>query len=97
MLAMARTMVLQPDIVMLDEPSLSLAPKVVQEAYGIMKFMVAEGITILLVEQNALIGLKNADWGVVLDLGRNLFEGKAEEVLGDPHIQELYLGGKKVA
>jgi branched-chain amino acid transport system ATP-binding protein len=61
----------RPDIVMLDEPSLGLAPKIVQEMFDIMKMMAAEGITILLVEQNALMGLKNADWGVVLDLGQD--------------------------
>lgn len=96
-LAMARTMIIKPDIVMLDEPSLGLAPKIVQEMFDIMRIMTAEGITILLVEQNALTGLKNADWGVVLDLGRTLFEGPAVDVLSDPRIQELYLGGNKAA
>ncbi|SFA70477.1 amino acid/amide ABC transporter ATP-binding protein 2, HAAT family [Poseidonocella pacifica] len=96
-LAMARTLIVKPDIVMLDEPSLGLAPKIVQEMFDIMKVMASEGITILLVEQNALMGLKNADWGVVLDLGRTLFEGPAAEVMADPRIQELYLGGKKAA
>lgn len=96
-LAMARTMLIRPEIVMLDEPSLGLAPKIVQEMFDIMQMMAADGITILLVEQNALMGLRNADWGVVLDLGRTLFEGPADEVLGDPRIQELYLGGKKAA
>ncbi|WP_077963598.1 ABC transporter ATP-binding protein [Ensifer adhaerens] len=96
-LAMARTLIVKPDIVMLDEPSLGLAPKVVQEMFDIMKMMSQEGVTVLLVEQNALMGLKNSDWGVVLDLGRTLFEGPAEAVLADPRIQELYLGGRKVA
>ena len=96
-LAMARTLIIKPDIVMLDEPSLGLAPKIVQEMFNIMKVMASEGITILLVEQNALMGLRNADWGVVLDLGKTLFEGPAAEVLADPRIQELYLGGKKAA
>lgn len=62
-LAMARTMILKPEIVMLDEPSLGLAPKIVQEVFEIIKVMSKEGITILLVEQNALMGLKHADWG----------------------------------
>lgn len=96
-LAMARTMILKPEIVMLDEPSLGLAPKIVQEVFAIMRMMADEGITILLVEQNALMGLKHADWGVVLDLGRTLFDGPADQVLTDPRIQELYLGGKKAA
>jgi branched-chain amino acid transport system ATP-binding protein len=82
---------------MLDEPSLGLAPKIVKEVFNIMQVMAEEGITILLVEQNALMGLRHADWGVVLDLGKTLFEGPAKEVLGDPRIQELYLGGKKAA
>lgn len=96
-LAMARTMILKPQIVMLDEPSLGLAPKIVAEVFEIMRMMAQEGITILLVEQNAMMGLKHADWGVVLDLGRTLFEGPAKEVLADPRIQELYLGGKRAA
>nr|WP_298688589.1 ABC transporter ATP-binding protein [uncultured Dongia sp.] len=96
-LAMARTLIIKPDIVMLDEPSLGLAPKIVQEMFDIIKMMSSEGVTVLLVEQNALMGLKNADWGVVLDLGRTLFEGPAAEILADPRIQELYLGGKKAA
>ncbi len=96
-LAMARTMILRPEIVMLDEPSLGLAPKIVREVFDIVRIMAEEGITILLVEQNALLGLKYADWGVVLDLGRTLFEGPADGVLNDPRIQELYLGGRKAA
>jgi branched-chain amino acid transport system ATP-binding protein len=96
-LSMARTLIIKPDIVMLDEPSLGLAPKIVQEMFNIMKLMSEEGVTVLLVEQNALMGLKNADWGVVLDLGRTLFEGPAADILADPRIQELYLGGKKAA
>ncbi|NVP57027.1 ABC transporter ATP-binding protein [Mycoplana rhizolycopersici] len=96
-LAMARTLIIRPDIVMLDEPSLGLAPKIVQEMFSIMKMMSEEGVTVLLVEQNALMGLKNSDIGVVLDLGRTLIEGPAADVLADPRIQELYLGGRKAA
>jgi ABC-type branched-subunit amino acid transport system ATPase component len=97
MLAMARTMILRPEIVMLDEPSLGLAPKIVAEVFGIMRVMAEEGITIILVEQKSLMGLKHADWGIVLDLGRTLFDGPADEILEDPRIQELYLGGKRAA
>ena len=96
-LAMARTMILRPEIVMLDEPSLGLAPKIVAEVFDIMKVMSEAGITILIVEQNALMGLRNADWGVVLDLGRTLFQGPAKEVLADPRIREAYLGARKAA
>lgn len=94
MLTMARTMIVRPEIVMLDEPSLGLAPKIVEQVYEIIKLLRDEGITILLIEQNAILGLRNADWGVVLDLGKTLFEGPADEILADPRIQELYLGRK---
>lgn len=96
-LAMARTLIIKPEIVMLDEPSLGLAPKIVKEMFEIMRVMASEGITLLVVEQNALMGLKHADRGVVLDLGRTIFEGPAKEVLADPRIQELYLGGNRAA
>ena len=97
MLTMARTMIVRPEIVMLDEPSLGLAPKIVEQVYEIISLLRDEGITILLIEQNALMGLKNADWGIVLDLGKTLFEGPAKEILADPRIQELYLGRKSKA
>ncbi len=92
MLAMARTLIVEPEIVMLDEPSLGLAPRIVQQMFEIMHMLSARGMTIILVEQNAIMGLKKAHWGSVLDLGRTLFEGPAPEVLADPRIQELYLG-----
>ena len=82
---------------MFDEPSLGLAPKIVREMFGIVRMIADTGVTVLLVEQNAVMGLKNADWGVVLDLGRTLFEGPSTEVLADPRIQELYLGGRRAA
>jgi len=97
MLSMARTMIVRPAIVMLDEPSLGLAPKIVLQMFDIIKMLRDEGLTVLLVEQNALMGLRNADWGVVLDLGRTLFEGPATDILADPRIQELYLGSKSKA
>lgn len=96
-LAMARTLVLRPDIVMLDEPSLGLAPKIVQQMFEIVHMLNGQGMTILLVEQNAVVGLRNADYGYVLDLGRMLFEGTSDEILSDPRIQELYLGKPNAA
>lgn len=92
MLSMARTQIVEPDIVMLDEPALGLAPQIVQQMYEIINMLGDRGTTVLLVEQNAVVGLSNADWGGVLDLGRTLFEGPASEILADPRIQELYLG-----
>ncbi len=92
MLSMARTQIVEPDIVMLDEPSLGLAPRIVHQMYDIIHMLGERGTTVLLVEQNAVVGLGNADWGSVLDLGKTLFEGPASEILADPRIQELYLG-----
>jgi branched-chain amino acid transport system ATP-binding protein len=92
MLSMARAQIVEPDLIMLDEPSLGLAPLVVAQMYQVIRTLSERGITVLLVEQNAVVGLDNADWGGVLDLGRTLFEGPASEILADPRIQELYLG-----
>lgn len=93
--AIARVMVLKPDMIMLDEPSLGLSPKVVQQIFSTVVSLRDQGITILLVEQNARKGLQIADQGVVLDLGTNSFERPAAEVLEDPRIQELYLGKRR--
>lgn len=95
MLAMGRSLVLQPSIIMLDEPSLGLAPKIVEQIFQIVDLFKQSGMTVLIVEQNAVIGLENSDWGCVLDLGKNHFEGPADTILDDPRIQELYLGSRK--
>jgi branched-chain amino acid transport system ATP-binding protein len=92
MLAMARTQIVEPDIVMLDEPSLGLAPRIVRQMFEIIDMLCERGRTVVFVEQNAVVGLRHADWAAVLDLGRTLFEGPADQVLRDPRIQELYLG-----
>jgi branched-chain amino acid transport system ATP-binding protein len=97
MLSMARAQIVEPDIIMLDEPSLGLAPRVVQQMYDVIRTLGERGVTVLLVEQNAVVGLSNTDWGGVLDLGRTLFEGPAAEILADPRIQELYLGASTSA
>lgn len=95
MLAMARALILKPDLIMLDEPSLGLAPMVAAQVFESIKKLRELGITILLVEQNARKGLECADWGYVLDLGRNRFEGPAHTLLSDPQIEELYLGRRR--
>jgi branched-chain amino acid transport system ATP-binding protein len=92
MLSMARTQIVRPDIVMLDEPSLGLAPKIVSQMFEIVDMLCESGMTVVFVEQNAIMGLQHAHWGAVLDLGRSLFDGPANEILDDPRIQELYLG-----
>jgi branched-chain amino acid transport system ATP-binding protein len=93
--SIARAMVLKPELLMLDEPSLGLAPKVVQQIFGTITKLRELGLTILLVEQNARKGLENADQGVVLDLGAISFELPAVQVLQDARIQELYLGKRR--
>lgn len=95
MLTMGRTLVLKPDIVMLDEPSLGLAPKIVAQVFDIIRLFTDSGMTVLLVEQNARKGLEYSDWGCVLDLGKTMFDGPADSILTDPRIQELYLGKRK--
>jgi branched-chain amino acid transport system ATP-binding protein len=93
--SIARAMMLKPDLLMLDEPSLGLAPKVVQQIFATITNLREQGLTIILVEQNARKGLENADQGVVLDLGTISFERPAVEVLQDTRIQELYLGKRR--
>ena len=95
MLLLARALVLRPRIIMLDEPSLGLAPIVSRQIFDAMRELKRAGIAIIVVEQNARIGLQFADWGCVLDLGKLVFEGPAHEVLGDSRIQELYLGRQR--
>ncbi len=92
MLTMGRALVLRPEVVMLDEPSLGLAPRLVDQVFEMIDQFRQQGMSILLVEQNAVKGLQQADWGVVLDLGENSFEGPAAQILNDPRIRDLYLG-----
>jgi ABC-type branched-subunit amino acid transport system ATPase component len=81
--------------VLLDEPSLGLAPMIVQQIFDIIQLFRQRNMTVLVVEQNARKGLEHADWGCVLDLGHNRFDGPAASILDDPRIQELYLGVRK--
>jgi branched-chain amino acid transport system ATP-binding protein len=95
MLLLGRALVLRPRVIMLDEPSLGLAPIVSRQIFDSMTTLKAAGIAIIVVEQNARMGLAFADWGCVLDLGRLVFEGRSETVLADPRIEELYLGRRR--
>jgi branched-chain amino acid transport system ATP-binding protein len=92
MLAIARTQIIRPELVLLDEPSLGLAPQIVRQMFDIVEMLSEKGMTVVFVEQNAIMGLQHAHWASVLDLGRTLFDGPAKEILNDPRIQELYLG-----
>jgi len=92
MLAIGRSLILRPEVIMLDEPSLGLAPVIIQQIFDSIKALKDKGMTIIMVEQNAHKGLEFADWGCVLDLGVNRFEGPSDTILHDPRIQELYLG-----
>jgi ABC-type branched-subunit amino acid transport system ATPase component len=92
MLALGRALMIDPEVMMLDEPSLGLAPQIADQIFATIRELEDLGITIVMVEQNAVRGLELADWGVVLDLGIVRFEGPAHTILEDPRIRELYLG-----
>jgi branched-chain amino acid transport system ATP-binding protein len=92
MVALGRSMMLRPDVLMVDEPSLGLAPRVGKLIFETIRRFKELGITVLLVEQNARKGLEISDWGFVLDLGSKRFEGHAGTILENPVIRELYLG-----
>jgi len=95
MLAMGRALLLDPDVILLDEPSVGLAPRIVQQVFDAIARLKAAGKTLVIVEQNARKGLECADHGCVLDLGEKRLEGPAETLLQDPKIQELYLGKRR--
>lgn len=93
MLAVGRALMCRPELLMLDEPSLGLAPLLVREIFEIILRINAEGKTILLVEQNALAALSIAHHAYVLEVGRVVMEGPGGELLDDPKVKEAYLGG----
>ena len=96
MLAVGRAMMTRPRLIMMDEPSLGLAPLVVKDIFGIISRLSADGITILLIEQNANTALHAAHYGYVLETGMMTLSGTGEERLSSKSIQEAYLGrGKK--
>lgn len=92
MVALGRSLMIEPKVLMIDEPSLGLAPMIADLIFERIRGFGALGITVVLVEQNAVKGLQSADWGIVLDLGSKEFEGPADGILADPRIRELYLG-----
>ena len=92
MLAIARALMSQPQLLMLDEPSLGLAPKVVSEVFSALKELNESGLSILLVEQNAFLALKSSNYTYVLENGHISLEGKSSELIGDDEIRRKYLG-----
>jgi len=92
MLAIARGLMARPKLLMLDEPSLGLAPLLVKQVFGTVKEINAQGITILLVEQNVFHSLSIADRAYVLENGSIVMEGEGKEILGNPKVKEAYLG-----
>jgi branched-chain amino acid transport system ATP-binding protein len=92
MLAIARALMSQPEMLLLDEPSLGIAPILVKAIFTQIKAIAAKGVTVLLVEQNAKAALKLADRGYVLDVGKIVLTGTAKELLASEKVQEAYLG-----
>jgi len=95
MLAVGRALMSRPKLLMLDEPSLGLAPLIVREIFRIIDRLREQGTSILLIEQNARAALEVADHGYVLETGSIALEGPAEQLAGDPRVIETYLGAAK--
>ena len=92
MLAMARALMSHPKLLLLDEPSMGLSPIMVEKIFEVIRHVSAQGITILLVEQNAKLALQAAHRGYVMDSGLITIEGQGEALLNDPRVQVAYLG-----
>ena len=95
MLAVARGLMARPKLLMLDEPSLGLAPIIVQQLFAVIRQIRSRGMTILLVEQNAHMALSVADRGYVLETGNLIVEGSPSELLDNEEVRAAYLGGGK--
>ena len=94
MLALGRALMSAPKLLMLDEPSLGLAPAVVEQLYDTLERLHEEGLTLLLAEQSVPLALEIADYAYVLQTGRTVLEGPAERLENDPQVQRIYLGIK---
>ncbi|MFT4117979.1 ABC transporter ATP-binding protein [Bradyrhizobium sp.] len=92
-LEIARSLLLEPKLVLVDEPSIGLSPLMVQQTFDILKSLRDRGVTILMIEQNARSALEISDIGIVLELGQTRMVDKAERILNDPRIGQLFLGG----
>ncbi len=93
MLAVGRALMIRPNLIMLDEPSLGLAPLLVREIFSIIRRIHESGVTVLLVEQNAYAALNVADYAYILEVGKITLEGTGKELLSNPQVRAAYLGG----
>jgi branched-chain amino acid transport system ATP-binding protein len=92
MLAIGRALMARPRLLMLDEPSLGLAPKIASEIYATLEVLHGEGMTLMLVSQDVLQALRISSRAYVIENGRVVMEGESRELLGDPKVKEAYLG-----
>jgi branched-chain amino acid transport system ATP-binding protein len=92
-LEIVRGLLLDPRLVLIDEPSIGLSPMLVQETFSILMELRSKGVTILMIEQNARSALEISDEGLVLELGQTRMQGPAAEILADPRVAQLFLGG----
>jgi len=92
MLAVGRAMVTKPTLLLLDEPSAALSPKIMGQLFAEIKAINERGVTILMVEQNARRALAISDRGYIMEMGKNRLEGPAQSLLDDPEVCRLYLG-----
>ncbi len=97
MLAMARALMSRPKLLLLDEPSMGLSPLMVEKIFEVVREVAAQGVTILLVEQNARLALEAADRGYVMESGLVIMSGAAREMLDDPRVRAAYLGEENAA
>ena len=93
LLEIARGLLLEPKLMLIDEPSIGLSPRLVGETFEILQGLRAQGVSILMVEQNAKRALEISDFGVVLELGRVRMQGRSRDLLADPRVGQLFLGG----
>lgn len=93
LLEVARGLLLDPRLILIDEPSIGLSPLLVAEVFGILKTLRDQGVTILMIEQNARQALQMSDYGLVLEQGQTRIEDTAANILADPRIAQLFLGG----
>jgi branched-chain amino acid transport system ATP-binding protein len=93
MLAISRALMSRPKLVLFDEPSLGLAPNIVEKTFDIIRQIRGEGVTVVMVEQNALAALELSDRAYVMEQGQVTLSGSGQQLLDDPHVQKAYLGG----